>query len=88
MEYISPEGLRQDGRRPQELRQLKCEIGKLPKADGSAIFEMGSTKVWKPLPAPCTPTLQELNHSHKLMPLLLLLPLRTTLPVTTILTAS
>jgi exosome complex RNA-binding protein Rrp42 (RNase PH superfamily) len=45
MEYISPEGLRQDGRRPQELRQLKCEIGVLTKADGSAIFEMGSTKV-------------------------------------------
>jgi len=45
MEYISPEGLRQDGRRPQELRQLKCEIGFLPKADGSAVFEMGSTKV-------------------------------------------
>ena len=45
MEYVSPEGLRQDGRRAQELRQLKCEIGLLNKADGSATFEMGNTKV-------------------------------------------
>ena len=45
MEFISPEGLRQDGRRAQELRQLKCEIGVLAKADGSASFEMGNTKV-------------------------------------------
>ena len=45
MEFISPEGLRQDGRRPHELRQLRCEIGLLSKADGSASFEMGNTKV-------------------------------------------
>ena len=46
MEFISPEGLRQDGRRPHELRQLRCEIGLLSKADGSASFEMGNTKVF------------------------------------------
>eukprot|EP00270_Netrium_digitus_P005346 TRINITY_DN17031_c0_g1_i3.p1 TRINITY_DN17031_c0_g1~~TRINITY_DN17031_c0_g1_i3.p1 ORF type:complete len:235 (-),score=62.80 TRINITY_DN17031_c0_g1_i3:176-880(-) len=45
MEFISPEGLRLDGRRPHELRQLKCEVGVLEKADGSAYFEMGNTKV-------------------------------------------
>lgn len=45
MEYISPEGLRQDGRRPKELRQLACQFGVLAKADGSAMFEMGNTKV-------------------------------------------
>jgi len=60
MEYISPEGLRQDGRRPQELRQLKCEIGFLPKADGSAVFEMGSTKVDHPPPLGSAPHL--LHH--------------------------
>ncbi len=45
MEYVNPEGLRQDGRRPKELRQLSCELGVLAKADGSAMFEMGNTKV-------------------------------------------
>ncbi|KAH7578015.1 hypothetical protein JRO89_XS01G0328800 [Xanthoceras sorbifolium] len=45
MEYVSPEGLRLDGRRPTEMRQLRAEIGAVSKADGSAVFEMGNTKV-------------------------------------------
>lgn len=45
MEFVSPEGLRLDGRRPRELRALKCEFGVLASADGSATFEMGNTKV-------------------------------------------
>lgn len=45
MEFVSPEGLRLDGRRPNELRQIKAELGVLQSADGSAIFEMGNTKV-------------------------------------------
>jgi ribonuclease PH len=45
MEFVSPEGLRLDGRRPKELRQLKAELGVLKSADGSAMFEMGNTKV-------------------------------------------
>ncbi|XVF80178.1 hypothetical protein PTKIN_Ptkin15bG0050200 [Pterospermum kingtungense] len=45
MEYVSPEGLRIDGRRPMEMRQLRAEIGTVAKADGSAVFEMGNTKV-------------------------------------------
>ncbi|GBG88023.1 hypothetical protein CBR_g46394 [Chara braunii] len=45
MEYVSPEGLRLDGRRPPELRQLRCEVGVLESADGSACFQMGNTKV-------------------------------------------
>ncbi|GJP35924.1 hypothetical protein CLOM_g4447 [Closterium sp. NIES-68] len=45
MEFVSPEQLRLDGRRPKELRQLKCELGVLRSADGSASFEMGNTKV-------------------------------------------
>lgn len=45
MEYVSPEGLRQDGRRPPETRRVHCQIGVLQNADGSAIFEMGNTKV-------------------------------------------
>ncbi|KAK0585778.1 hypothetical protein LWI29_033924 [Acer saccharum] len=45
MEFVSPEGLRLDGRHPTEMRQLRAEIGVVSKADGSAMFEMGNTKV-------------------------------------------
>ncbi|KAK4563402.1 hypothetical protein RGQ29_005783 [Quercus rubra] len=45
MEFVSPEGLRLDGRRPMEMRQIRAEIGAVTKADGSAVFEMGNTKV-------------------------------------------
>lgn len=45
MEYVSPEGLRLDGRRPKEIRQIKAELSVLKSADGSATFEMGNTKV-------------------------------------------
>ncbi|PSS11670.1 Exosome complex component like [Actinidia chinensis var. chinensis] len=45
MEYVSPEGLRLDGRRPMEMRQIRGEIGAVSRADGSAVFEMGNTKV-------------------------------------------
>ena len=48
MEYVSPEGLRQDGRRPKELRNLSCELHPLQTADGSAIFQLGNTKVTAP----------------------------------------
>lgn len=44
MEYVSPEGLRVDGRRPDELRVVKCRLGVLQRADGSAYFQQGNTK--------------------------------------------
>ncbi|KAM7270392.1 hypothetical protein ACFE04_029606 [Oxalis oulophora] len=45
MEYVTPEGFRLDGRRPLEMRQLRAKIGAVAKADGSAVFEVGNTKV-------------------------------------------
>ncbi|XP_010544787.1 PREDICTED: exosome complex component RRP41 homolog [Tarenaya hassleriana] len=45
MEYVNPEGLRLDGRRFNEMRQIRAEIRVISKADGSAVFEMGNTKV-------------------------------------------
>ena len=45
LEFISPEGLRLDGRRANELRCIKCRMGVLTRADGSAYFEQGNTKV-------------------------------------------
>lgn len=45
-EIYSPEGLRADGRRWNELRHIKCGINTHPKsADGSAVVEMGASKV-------------------------------------------
>uniref|UniRef100_A0A383VD35 Uncharacterized protein n=1 Tax=Tetradesmus obliquus TaxID=3088 RepID=A0A383VD35_TETOB len=44
-EFITSEGLRRDGRRAKELRRIKCQVGVLQDADGSAMFEMGNTQV-------------------------------------------
>ncbi len=42
---LSPEGLRIDGRRLDELRPLKIQAGALHQADGSAFVEWGANKV-------------------------------------------
>jgi len=38
-------GLRADGRHPQEIRPITCEISSLPRTHGSAIFTRGQTQV-------------------------------------------
>lgn len=38
------EGTRVDGRRPDEIRNIDCEIGVLPRAHGSAVFTRGETQ--------------------------------------------
>ncbi|MDI9619861.1 MAG: exosome complex exonuclease Rrp41 [Candidatus Nezhaarchaeota archaeon] len=43
---ISPEGLRIDGRKPDEIRDIKMTVGVLENADGSAYVEQGNTKVY------------------------------------------
>jgi len=42
---LSDEGFRYDGRRPKELRQIRCKMGVYKQADGSAYIEQGNTKV-------------------------------------------
>ncbi len=42
---IDDEGKRVDGRKPDELRPIKMEVGILDKSDGSAYVEFGGTKV-------------------------------------------
>jgi len=37
-------GLRQDGRRPNEIRPIECEVGILPRTHGSALFTRGQTQ--------------------------------------------
>lgn len=44
-EYISLDGLRIDGRRPGEVRRIRCALGTLARADGSAYYEQGNTRV-------------------------------------------
>ncbi len=42
---IDKKGLRLDGRKPDELRQVKIEAGILSNADGSAYIEQGKNKI-------------------------------------------
>lgn len=41
---ILKDGLRVDGRRPDEIRQISCHTGILPRAHGSALFIRGETQ--------------------------------------------
>lgn len=45
VQLINEEGLRHDGRRPDELRPIKMQVGVLSNADGSALVEFGRTRV-------------------------------------------
>ncbi|MBI4729936.1 MAG: polyribonucleotide nucleotidyltransferase [Acidobacteria bacterium] len=42
---IVREGLRMDGRTPQEIRPLSAEVNLLPRAHGSGLFQRGETQV-------------------------------------------
>jgi len=42
---ISPEGLRCDGRRANELRSIEINIGTVKSCDGSAFYGQGNTQV-------------------------------------------
>jgi polyribonucleotide nucleotidyltransferase len=42
---ISLEGVRVDGRKPEEIRPVTCEVGLLPRTHGSALFTRGQTQV-------------------------------------------
>nr|CAG4635003.1 EOG090X0BHT [Alona affinis] len=44
-ELLSDQGLRIDGRKPNELRRIRCSLGVFSQADGSAYLEQGNTKV-------------------------------------------
>ncbi|XP_002736568.1 exosome complex component RRP41-like [Saccoglossus kowalevskii] len=45
IELLSDQGFRADGRRPHELRKIRCRMGVFRQADGSAYIEQGNTKV-------------------------------------------
>ncbi|XP_076816900.1 exosome complex component RRP41-like [Clavelina lepadiformis] len=45
LELLSDQGYRIDGRKPDELRRIRCKLGVFTQADGSAYIEQGNTKV-------------------------------------------
>ncbi len=42
---IKNEGVRADGRKPEEVRPIWCEVGVLPTVHGSAVFTRGQTQI-------------------------------------------
>ncbi|MEM1537520.1 MAG: exosome complex exonuclease Rrp41 [Candidatus Nezhaarchaeales archaeon] len=55
LKLIDENGLRLDGRRPDEVRPLNMEVGILKSADGSAYVEQGKTKVLAAVYGPRAP---------------------------------
>jgi exosome complex component RRP41 len=56
---IDKKGLRVDGRKPEELRPIKFEIGLLDKANGSVYMEQGNNKILAAIYGP-----RELHPRH------------------------
>ncbi len=44
-ELILDEGKRPDGRAPDEIREIRCAVGILPRTHGSGLFQRGQTQV-------------------------------------------
>src|SRR4029453_4184144 len=42
---VVTEGIRLDGRKADEVRQITCEVGLIPRAHGSGLFQRGETQV-------------------------------------------
>ena len=60
---IDKKGLRLDGRKPDELRSIKIEVGVLSNADGSAYIEQGKNKILAAVFGP-----KELHPKHLALP--------------------
>lgn len=68
LEYISLDGLRIDGRRPGEVRKIRCQMGALTRSDGSAYYEQGNTRVLAAVYGPREPTSRaDLQHDRALI---------------------
>jgi exosome complex component RRP41 len=60
---IDKKGVRLDGRKPDELRPVKIEVGALSNADGSAYIEHGKNKILAAVYGP-----KELHPKHLALP--------------------
>lgn len=66
MELYSPEGLRIDGRRWNELRRFECRINTHPtSSDGSSYVEQGNTKIICMVQGPMEPSLKSQTNATK-----------------------
>lgn len=66
LEIYSPEGLRVDGRRWNELRRFDCRINTHPNSsDGSSYVEQGNTKVMCVVQGPMEPTQRSQSDPNK-----------------------
>lgn len=66
LELYSPEGLRIDGRRWNELRRFDCRINTHPNSsDGSSYIEQGNTKIICMVQGPMEPTLKSQSNNTK-----------------------
>ena len=63
VKLLREDGLRHDGRRPDELRSIRMQVGVLNKASGSALVEYGATKVLAAVHGP-----REIPQRHLLLP--------------------
>ncbi len=61
-ELIDENGLRHDGRRPDELRPFKFEVGVLSNADGSSYVRMGNTVAVAAVYGPREPIAKFMSH--------------------------
>lgn len=65
LELYSPEGLRIDGRRWNELRRFECRINTHPNScDGSSYVELGNTKIVCLVQGPMEPTLKSQSNAE------------------------
>src|SRR5207253_5538014 len=60
---ISDAGVRTDGRRLNELRPIRMEVGQLKNADGSAYIEFGKNKIVAAVYGP-----KEVHPKHMVLP--------------------
>jgi exosome complex component RRP41 len=60
---IDKKGLRVDGRKPEDLRSIKIEVGILSNADGSAYIEQGKNKILAAVFGP-----KEMHPKHLALP--------------------
>ncbi|MGB9740799.1 MAG: exosome complex exonuclease Rrp41 [Candidatus Bathyarchaeia archaeon] len=63
VKLIDKKGLRLDGRKPDELRPIKIDVGILSNADGSAYIEQGKNKILAAVFGP-----KELHPKHMALP--------------------
>ena len=63
IQLVDENGIRTDGRRPDELRPIKLEVGILSNADGSAYIEQGKNKILAAVYGP-----REVHPRHLALP--------------------